>query len=564
VATFLHEPGDLARVPLAAVLIEALNERASGMLVIDHDGGASRIFLREGIPVGAQSFKGFQPLGQMLLARGRIDVQALNESLAGMAATGRRQGEVLVEIGAVTRDEVEALLTEQQQGYLARIASLETGTFRFDPAREVPAWTAGVRIQPLQAIVQALEKPQAAALVASALQPAAGGPVSLARGYQRLAHAFGWSGAEPRLVERLSALTTLEEFFAEPGVAPERARAVLAALLLLGLAQARPTAGQTVDSVPGIVVDLADLAGVEVGSATPPPVRAGPGPTPPPVPARRSDPEESRRRRQRLLQRAMQNMGIGPLASRPEGAGERPTPPPGQRPVASAGEAELRRAFAEVAPRARWPDLFARLGIEPTATRDQVKQAYFTLAKQLHPDRFLAPALADLQPAVRDLFAALNEAYETLSDDRRRGELSARAAAGRPAGSTTSSAQQEAASLDFQKGEACMRTRDLARARGFYEAAARAHPRPEYLAALAHVLASDPKAPDRTRAGQLLARALQDPTCDRAALTAAQLAREEGREEEAERLFRLAFQANPRNVEAEREVRLADLRHKRR
>jgi DnaJ-domain-containing protein 1 len=432
----------------------------------------------------------------------------------------------------------------------------------------VPGWTSGIRIQPLQAIVQALEKPQAAALVASALQPAAGGPVSLARGYQRLAHAFGWSGAEARLVDRLSALTTLEEFFAEPGVAPERARAILAALLLLGLAQARPGAGQTVDSVPGVVVELADLAGVEVGAATPPPGRAGPGPTPPPVPARRSDPEEARRRRQRLLQRAMQNMGIGPLASRPEGAGgqagDRHTPPPGQRPAVTAAEAELRRAFEATAPRARSPDLFARLGVEPTATREQVKQAYFTLAKQLHPDRFLAPALADLQPGVRDLFAALNEAYEALSDDRRRGELAARAAGGRPPGPSTSQAQQEAAGLDFQKGEACLRTRDLTRARGFYEAAVRAHPRAEYLAALAHVLAFDPKAPDRTRAAELLARALQDPGCDRAALTAAQLAREEGREEEAERLFRLAFQANPRNVEAEREVRLADLRRKRR
>jgi len=576
--SLLHEPGDLARVPLAAVLIGALNEQATGVVVVDHDGGASRIFLSEGVPVGAQCFTGFQPLGQMLLARGRIDVAALNESLAGMAATGRRQGEVLVEIGAVSPQEVDALLTEQQEGYLVRIASLEAGTFRFERGKPVPAWTSGIRIQPLRAIVRALERAQGAALVASALQPAAGGPVSLARGYQKLASAFGWTAPEQRLIDRLATLTTLEEFFADPGVSPERARAILAALLLLGLAQARPTAGQTVESVPGLVVDLADLAGVEVGLVqTPPPGRptpppGAPQPTPPPAPLRRSDPEESRRRRQRLLQRAMQNMGVGPLAGRPPLSTPVPSAPApavaqgtGAHPLATPAETELRRAFEAAAPRARVADLFARLGIEPGATRDQVKQAYFALAKQFHPDRFLAPALAHLGPAVKDLFAALNEAYEVLSDDKRRAEFQARAAApGTRVAAGPSTASQAAAALDFQKGEACLRTRDHARARGFLEAAVRAHPRAEYQATLAQALAQDPRAPDRGRARELLAAALQDPTCERAAWVGAQLARDEGRDEEAERLLRRTLQVNPRNVEAERELRLLELRRRRR
>ncbi|MBI5067781.1 MAG: DnaJ domain-containing protein [Deltaproteobacteria bacterium] len=656
--SFLHEPGDLARIPFAAVLIEALNLRATGTLLVEHDGGTSKIFLRDGIPVGAQSFAGFKPLGQILMARGRIDLAMLNESLGGMAATGKRQGQVLVELGAVSQEEVDHALSEQQEAYLGRIASLERGSFRLDTQKPVPDWTRGIRIQPLRAIVRTLEKPQAEALVASALQPAAGGPLALVPGYERLAPAFGWTAAESRLVERLGGLTSLEEFFDAPGVPPERARAVLAALLLLGLVQARP-GGQIVETVPGIVVDLEELAGVEEVPAepparpvatppparsvatppparappTPPPVRpAAPEPTPPrrspppapspfapspppalspfatpppvrPVPsptrpapapgrtpapaaraatppagvpaagptpphARRSDPEEARRRRQRLLQRAMQNMGIGPL-SRPA-----PTPPPGAEPPpraapaggqqaapASAEERELRRGLEAVFPRARNADLFARLGLERGATREQVKQAYFQLAKQFHPDRFAQPSLADLAEKVKELFAALNESYETLYDDKRRAEWVARNAAGKPA---MAAGQAEAALLDFQKGEACLRTRDLARARGFFESAIRGHGRPEYLAALAWVLAFDPKAPDRGRAKELLTRALQDPTCDRAAYTAAMVARDEGDEEAAERMFRMALRANPRHVEAEREIRLIEARRRKR
>lgn len=584
--SLLQGPGDLAEVPLAAVLLDVLNQRATGVLTVEHGGSASRLFVRDGVPVGAQSFGGFKPLGQALLAAGAIDVDHLGRSLAEMARSGRPQGEVLVEMGAVTQEQVDQALAEQQAAYLTEVASLATGRFSFDGAAPVPAWTKGIRISPLKAIVDALEKPQAAPLVVSALQPVAAGPVALAAGYDQLAGAFGWSAAESDLVHRLQGLTTLDAFFAEPGLAPERARAVLAALLLLGLAAGRDAPPEAVEAVPGVVVDLADVAGVPIEpEATPWPsepaapvaapssspaagqpadARAGPSHGEEPrkaSPARRSDPEEARRRRQRLLLRAMQNMGVGPLSgSLPPNP--RPAPAsgdarPGPRPAATSAEEELRRALQAALPQARATDLFDRLGVPRSATRDQVKTAYFQLAKQLHPDRFVSPALADLGPQVKDLFAAFNEAYEILSDDRKRGEYLARtggvAAGGRQG-------DQDAGALDFQKGEACTRTRDFAKARGFYEAALRSHPRPEYQAACAWAIVQDPRG-DRARARSLAEAALRDPACfDRAAIVCAILAREEGDDERAERLLRRALQANPRNADAERELRAVESR----
>ncbi|HEX9289101.1 MAG TPA: DUF4388 domain-containing protein, partial [Anaeromyxobacteraceae bacterium] len=268
--SFLEAPGDLAEVPLAAVLIEALNQRATGVLTVDHGNGSSRVFVRDGIPVGAQSFRGFKPLGQALLAAGVIDVDALGRSLAEMARSGRHQGDVLVEMGAATREQVDSALSEQQAGYLTQVAALASGRFVFDAAEPVPEWTRGIRISPLKAIVEALEKPQAAPLVISALQPVAEGPIALAPGYRQLASAFGWTGAEAALVDRLQALTTLDAFFADPGVSPERARAIVASLLLLGLASARSAPADAAESVPGLVVELADLAGVPVEPEVPP------------------------------------------------------------------------------------------------------------------------------------------------------------------------------------------------------------------------------------------------------------------------------------------------------
>jgi hypothetical protein len=552
--SFLLEPGDLSRTPLAAVLLEAFNQRADGVLAVEHGGGTSRLWFRGGQPVGAQVFTGFRPLGHMLLQAGKIDVDALSRSLAEMAASGRPQGEILVELGAVTREDVDQALAEQQAGYVALIAALDAGAYRFDASQAVPEWTRGSRLSPVRTIVEALERPQAAALVTGALQPAAAG-ARLATGYLAVAEAFRWSEPERRLVARLERPVSLEAFFVpEDGVSPERARAALAALLLLGLALPAGDA-PTGDTSPGAT--LMGVAAQERGEATPPP--GGPA-----VPLRRSDPAEARERRQRLLARAMKNMGLGPLSGRPAAVAPAPDEAPAARaepdqrrpdPPAGPAEAALRQALLAAAPRARKSNLFARLGLPDTATGEEVKLAYVGLARQFHPDRFLHGALADLGPVAREHFTAVYEAYEVLKDNAKRARYAASLGAG---GGGATEKRAEGARVDYQKGEACLRTRDFARARGFLESAIRADPKAEYRAALAWSFVVDPRARDLKRAKAILSEALEDKTCDRAFYVSGIVARDEGDEAAAERFFRATLSINPDHVEARRELRLAE------
>jgi len=282
------------------------------------------------------------------------------------------------------------------------------------------------------------------------------------------------------------------------------------------------------------------------------------------VPLRRSDPAEARARRQRLLQRAMQNMGWGPVTgSHAEGAPPHPQAPAGSaeapghataaRPAPGSAEAALRSALLEVAPRAREKNLFTRLGLPDGASRDEAKKAFLAIARQFHPDRFSSPLLADLSDTVRDFFTAVNEAYEVLSDERKRNEYLSQVKGG-----SQNPARAESARVDFQKGEACVRTRDFARARGFLESAIRADPRPEYQAALAWTFVADPASKDLARARACLAEAVKDLKCDRAQYVAGIVAREEGSEVEAERHFRAAVAANPRHADALRELKLIE------
>ncbi len=546
--SFLHEPGNLAETPLAAVLLEALNLRATGVLEVAHAGGTSRLWFRDGRPVGAQVFTGFKPLGLMLLQAGNIDIDALSRSLALMAQTRRPQGEILIELGAVSPEVVGRTLAEQQASYFGLIAALESAPFVFDGTTAVPEWTRGSRLSPVRTIVDALERPQADALVVSALQPVAAGGVRLARTYPEVAEAFRWTDAERALVSRLEAPVALDRFFATSQVAPERARAILAALLLLGLAVPAAEGTTSIETLSSLPVEA------EAEAAERPAPRA--------APARRSDPAEARARRQRLLQQAMRNMGVGPF----DGRRDRPAPAASLTPAPAAGgparpaaatataaDAQLRGALLAVAPRARERDLFARLGIPDTSGREDVKKAFLALARQFHPDRFASPAFADLAEVVRDFFSAVNEAYEVLSDDKRRNEyLSERKG--------KAQVQAEAARVDFLKAEACLRTRDLQRARGFLEAAMRLDPRAEYQAALAYTWVADPQRKDRDRARAALQPALKDPSCDRALYVAGILSRDEGDEAAAERHFRQALKVNPRNADAVRELKLLEAR----
>ena len=220
--------------------------------------------------------------------------------------------------------------------------------------------------------------------------------------------------------------------------------------------------------------------------------------------------------------------------------------------AATEEERQLRHDFELAESRAASKDLFARLGLGPGGNGEEARRAFLDLARRFHPDLFATPGVRQLAPRVSAFFAAVNEAYQVLSDPRQRAEYLARTASERP--------PDEVALVDFKKGEACVRTRDWVRARGFLESAVSNDPRPEYQAALAFACLMDPHRPDRARAAELSEAAMLDPKCDQAFYVAALLARDAGDEGRAERLFRGVVRANPRHLQAARELRLIELR----
>jgi curved DNA-binding protein CbpA len=344
----------------------------------------------------------------------------------------------------------------------------------------------------------------------------------------------------------------------------------------------------TVDAHLSSLVGLADEAGAQAGPATDalqapadagpwqmetlPPVVDSPEPpqspletTPAVTPSGGGVPgEAARERRQRLLRRAIQNLGS--LVSRPartmgSATPLEPTPAPvpaTARPRSPAEQAFARQVEERFAGLAGERNRFDILGLHLEASREQVKTAFLDLVKVFHPDR-LPPALAELVPQATAIFDSLREAHDYLQDDERRAfhakEMSA-LASGRPLRD-----QAEAAEA-YRAGEVALRRRDHAAAEAHFAEAYRLYPRATVLAAQAWAIYMDPnRKSDAASARAMMVDALkEDPSCDRAHYQLGVIARVEGDVERAERHFREALKANPRHLEASQELRLIEMR----
>jgi curved DNA-binding protein CbpA len=204
---------------------------------------------------------------------------------------------------------------------------------------------------------------------------------------------------------------------------------------------------------------------------------------------------------------------------------------------------------------------FEMLGVARDAGADTIRKEYFALVKRWHPDR-VSGALAPLRPFVERIFGHFTQAHDTLGDDKKRGPYlrTVQEGGGTPEADRKLGAIV-AAAMEHQKAEVMIRRRDFEGAVAILRNAIDLNEEEaDAYASLAWALFNVPG----SKASEILEsadKAIQiAPKHDRGHYARGMILRRMGNEAEALEAFRRAAEANPKNLDAVREVRVADMR----
>jgi len=224
---------------------------------------------------------------------------------------------------------------------------------------------------------------------------------------------------------------------------------------------------------------------------------------------------------------------------------------------------EKRESFLNDYTRMMQQDFFVLLGIQQTASTEEVRKSYVQLAKKYHPDRYLQDNISnDLKQKINALFQRISEAYETLTDAaRRKAYLDELTGNGKK--KNMEAADILKAETAFQKGLVLLKVNNFVEARKELEKAVNLYSKePEYLCYLAWTLFKSAESPvEKDQAKKMILQSLQmNPDLDKAHFFLGHMLKDEGKEREAEKRFERAIQCNPNNTEALRELRLFQMR----
>jgi len=191
-------------------------------------------------------------------------------------------------------------------------------------------------------------------------------------------------------------------------------------------------------------------------------------------------------------------------------------------------------------------DLYQVLGVGPSAPTDDIRRAYYGLARRFHPDRFRNE---QIKPRAEKVFGRITEAYATLSDAdvRQRYDLEEAGRApnrgdSRP-GDTTDLARQ-----NFRTGREHLERGHLAEALGFLVNACRQDPtRPEYFELLGVTQSKNPRFRKDAEENLLKAIAL-DPASASAHAQLGALYDRTGAADKARGMYRKALEWDPDNA----------------
>jgi curved DNA-binding protein CbpA len=518
--------GSLQQTPLLHLLVYALDRHLNGTLVLeDPNRRKHAILFTGGVPSKARPAEAARRLGELLIERKACPETAIAAALEQGKAERRLLGQILLDHGAIDAEQLAAALGEQLCRNVLLLAGLpgETAFGYYEGTNYLERWAgAGTPVAAL-ALIWRVARAHADA--------------------QQVAHFLGRLGEGPLRLQVDAPLSLLAlDSHTQAVVDVLRAKPQpLAELVSRELCDA--------DTLRRLIYTLVLLRHLELpGSSVPIGAQQTTSQRPPSVPPRAPTP------RTRITGPRVTPAKAS--ASLPEGERLQMKPSVPSAPETVALRAEIKRRAEDTG-----ASYYEVLGVPTEAAVDVIQNAFFQLAKVWHPDR-LPSELADVRDLATRAFARMSEAHQTLIDAERRREYDAKSAAG-----GTDAAEQEQvqrvlrAHTAYQKAVVHMKRNALEAAEVEARRAAEDDPeQADYIGLVAWLESLKPGAKLEPLIAELDKAVKMEENNLRVRWFRGQLFKRLGRNGRALADFRFIFERDPKHVDAQREIRLFEMR----
>jgi curved DNA-binding protein CbpA len=590
----METSGQLSDGPLPTLLHQLFVSKATGMVQLNTRMGAHSLYLREGYPVAVMLPGSAELIGKVLLEMGILDEATHKKTMAQPPPKGKRYGDLLIEQGLVTVDQLRLALKAQVRRKLHRLFFLSDGSWGFEAVQHEQGKQGGesLRVHPYRAIYHGVRSAWAAERLSGALFLLEGKAIKLKIPPEESAR-YGLGADDGRAAELLrKGYWTVADLIEGAGLPAQPVHAMVYSFYITD----------------GLEIQAADAVPRLKRKAGEPPLVAGSPAAPAPRPNESSGawrmPSGAFTMPQPVTPKSISQptpSGGTPVPNiTPPGGARTPSQPsipiagqrtPSQPSIPAGGSRPpslsnvpitvrspsgnsyqqltghdidtIRKQIELKAKVVETENLFEVLGLPLTAGREDVKTAYFDAAKRFHPDRLASMGLDALRPEVEKIFRRVSEAYGSLYEDEQR--ESYRRGLGKPK-SDDAEAHAKAmrmleAEMAFRRGEILLRKNDYMGAIAELELAVISNPSEgEHLAYLtwARLCAGQIDHPTARPIFQEAAKL--SPKCARAHYFLGLSLKEANEIDRAYSAFRLAHELDQRMLDAEREMRLINMR----
>jgi len=264
--------GTLKRTPFARLLQRLYAKRASGSLLLLRDTTKKIVIFVEGYPVSVRSNVLGETLGRILLEKKLITSEILAESVGRMQKEKRHQGEILVEMGALSPFNLERALVEQVEAKLFEVFSWSDGKFMFKTGNAPPGELRLLERSPAATILEGIRRHYDEARQQAALEKYTNQYVGLTSDPLLRLQDMTSDPVELAFIQSIDGSKQMDVILERAEIARDKARLLLVALSEAGMLQRHEATTKKKSAPP--IAPLPSSLPVLGAPATPPPTTA--------------------------------------------------------------------------------------------------------------------------------------------------------------------------------------------------------------------------------------------------------------------------------------------------